>query len=128
MAVNIIKSISYAEVRDVIKYMDADIDSVDVQVVEWKPIPIHPASADYSCAPKRDNSGVYYTTSINARLKKDIPFDMHCVLKLELCSGVTYIIGTVDVPVIPSIDMNLNISRISISIDAPNPPKLLQFS
>ncbi|WP_149525657.1 hypothetical protein [Sphingobacterium hotanense] len=122
MAIQIIESISFATVRDVLEFEKIPDKGVNVTVREWKDLAIHPASGDLSFNTKSDASGILYNIGIQARLKNNNPVGDECIFKIKLCAGKELIVGSPFIPV--TILQNSSLSLTSIRIDhiSPTPP------
>lgn len=99
MAIKIISSIQYAPIHGLIGFQTFADGTVMVNVEEWMSIPMHPASGELETSSKQDSSGVYFSTNINARLKESIGPIPASILKITLCSGSEYILGTPSIPI-----------------------------
>ncbi|VTQ01769.1 hypothetical protein [Sphingobacterium daejeonense] len=98
MAIQIISSIEYAPVHSIIGFETYPDGTSRVMVEEWKPIPMHPASGEMETNSKEDASGIYFSTTINARLKEGIVSIPASILKVKLCSGKEFILGSPSIP------------------------------
>lgn len=122
MAIQIIESISFASVRDVLEFDKVPDLGVNVTVREWKDLAIHPASGDLSFNTRSDASGILYNIGIQARLKQNNLIPEEGIFKIKLCSGKELIVGSPFIPVTPLQNSSLSLTSIRIDHISPTPP------
>lgn len=114
MALQIIQSIAFVNLNQVISYYPYPTGSVKMTVTEWTDFPMHVASGDIDTSSRTDAPGTSYASTISARLKQDIMLPNAVILKVTLCSGAELIVGTPDIPV--RIKKNSSLSRNTLNI------------
>lgn len=122
MAVQIIESLVFAEVRDVLQFDKMPENQVVVAVRTWKDLPIHPASGEMTFTSRTDAPGISYNISVSARLKESKGISDECIFKVKLCSGKELIIGSPFIPVIPLQNSSISLTSIQISHLSTCPP------
>lgn len=122
MALQIIQSIAYANLNDVVSFYPFPKGSVNIEVTDWKPMFMHPASGDLDTSTRTDGSGTTYNSTISARLKNDIQLPDAVILLITLCSGKQVVLGSPDIPVRANKNMTLSLSTLSISYSCFNQP------
>lgn len=122
MALQIIQSIAYANLNDVISFYSFPTDKVNIEVTEWHLFPMHPASGDLDTSTRTDGPGTTYNSTISARLKNDIPLPDAVILLITLCSGKQVVLGSPDIPVRANKNISLSLTTLSISYSSFNQP------
>jgi len=120
MAIELIKTISLAPINS-IKVFRKQNNKVVVDAL-WRIIPMHVSSGQLSSVSRQDGPGTSYTTNVSARLKNSLGEMPYCIVKIELCSERTLILGTPDIPIKPNENISLSIVNFNInhnSIDGP---------
>jgi len=125
MAVELIQSLSYAKINEIISFQRNSDGSVLVEVTGWTDIPMNPASGEFSYTSRTDSAGISYTTSVGARLREHIGAIPECILKIILCSGRVLILGTPFVPVRGGESRSLTLNRLGIEHYSVDPAALL---
>lgn len=122
MALHIIKSLAFTPHHQVVSFLHTPDNKAEVEVMQWLDLGMYPTSGEISYASKENDAGTSYTINIAARLKDPIKQYRYGLIKIELCSGKVLIVGTPDVPVSMIENSNLNLTRLSITHNAAQPP------
>lgn len=115
MALQIIQSIAYVNLNELVSFYPFPNGSVNIEVTDWTPIPMHPASGEMNTTSRTDAAGISYTTAISVRLKTDIKLPDAIILLVTLCSGKQLVIGSPDLPVRVNKNQTLSLSILSIN-------------
>ena len=109
MALQIIQSLAYASIDQIISYYPFPSGSIEAQVTQWQEIPMYPTSGELATVSRTTESGTTYGSNISARIKSEFQLPDAAILKITLCSGEEYIIGSPDIPV--RINQSLDITK-----------------
>jgi len=116
--INIICSIRFTKLNDVIRYIDNHDGTATVETSQFTTIPIYPGSGRMTVSGDRINGVELFNTQITARIKEIINTRCVGILLVEVCGDATYIIGTDDLPV--AIDPNYTTTTKTIQINHQN--------
>jgi len=122
MAIQIIQSIAYANLNEVVSFYPFTTGKVNIEVTGWHPFPMHPASGDLDTSTRTDGPGTTYNSTISARLKNDVQLPDAVILLITLCSGKQLILGSPDIPVRTNKNMSLSLTTLSVSYASFNQP------
>src|SRR5690606_5845838 len=122
MAIQIIQSLSYANLDEVISFYPFPTGKANIEVTDWHPFPTHPASGDLDTTTRTGAPGTTYNSTISARLKTDIELPDAVILLVTLCSGRQLLLGSPDIPVRANKNMSLSLTTLSISYTSFNQP------
>lgn len=128
MAIQLIEAIFYAPIHSIISFESYPGNKVNVNVVEWKNIPMTPASAFLEYSSRQDSPGSSYDIAITARLKENIGLIPESILKVRLCAGKELIIGTPFIPVKSDETNNLSLTEFKINHSSISIPSELILS
>jgi|SRR5690606_3449065 len=115
MPIQIVESLAYASLNEIISFYPFPAGKVDVQVTNWHPFPMHPASGELDTTTRTDAPGTTYNSTISARLKTDIELPDAVIIRVTLCSGKQLLLGSPDIPVRANKNMSLSLTTLSIS-------------
>lgn len=127
MSTNIIHSIAFAPFYEVATFFATPDNKAEVVVSSWTDLEMHPASGELSWQSRNTDSGKVYTINASARLKGRLTVRDKGIMRIELCSGKVYIIGTPDYPISIDENTNINLTKISLSYTSYTPPLELAF-
>lgn len=97
--INIICSLKFTKLADVIRYIDNHDGTATLETSQLTTLPIYPGSARMTVSVDHIDGVEQFSTQITARLKEIIPTRCVGILVVEVCEDATYIIGTDDLPV-----------------------------
>jgi|SRR5690606_5631325 len=121
MPIEIIQSIEYAPINEVISYNEVPDGKVIVNA-NWKDIPIHRASGELNSSSRNDAPGTSHSTTLFARLKQNIGDIPLSLIKVTLCSGRVVIIGTPFLPAKAEGSVDRYLSIFSVNHRSIKPP------
>lgn len=124
----IINAIHFAKIHEIYSYYPFPAGTIQVEAANWTPIPMHPASGEMTTSDSNNQPGKAHRTLISCRLRQSFSVPDACILKVELCNGDTFIIGSPDIPVQLTKNTTLYLETLAINYDSHQPPlKLIEI-
>lgn len=120
MDIELIRDIAYAPIHKVTDFRQQG-DKVSV-TAQWTNIPMKVSSGTMGYFTRSNTPGVYAVIDVSARLNTRIADPTRCLIKITLCSGISVIIGTPHVPVLPEIRESLTSITFQISHNSMTKP------
>lgn len=114
MAIQIISSIDYAPVHSIMGFETYPDNTAKVNVEEWNPLPMNPASGEMETKTREEASIYYFITQLDARLKENIRPLPQSIFRITLCSGKAFVLGSPFIPVKSLIETTMTVCRFSI--------------
>ncbi len=115
---NIICSLRFTRLTDVILYHGNHDGTATVETIQWTALPIHEGSGRMSVSGPKINGVQVFRSQIRARLKEIITTGCVGLIQVDICGSGTYLIGTPDLPV--SIEPTYSLTSKTIEITHEN--------
>lgn len=118
----IINAIHFAKIHEIYSYYPFPAGTIQVEADNWTAVPMHPASGEMTISDSHTPAGRSFRTMLSCRLRQSFSVPDACILKVELCNGDTFIIGSPDIPVQLTKNTTLYLETLAINYDSHQPP------
>lgn len=113
--INIVSEILCTRLNDITTYQHNFNGTITIESQSWKPLDFYPGSAIFNIENSLQAAGSLYVTSITGRLKQTYIFKCPVLLKVVLCNGDSFLIGSKSHPVFIESMVSLTTKSFKIS-------------